>query len=104
MQRHAHKENSHFIPPPPSLCVTSPERSKQDGRAADKRVIQDVDENASLMKGLSKEERGKVNRLSEEERENITSASGVNRLSEESETLKEIADILLMLRQRKKEG
>lgn len=41
--------------------------------------------------------------LSAEVREELTSDTRVNRLSEETETLQEIADILLMLKQRKKE-
>ncbi|XP_033987515.1 uncharacterized protein LOC117483327 isoform X2 [Trematomus bernacchii] len=43
-----------------------------------------------------------VKDLSNESREEVTSASRANRLSEEAETLQEIADILLLLRQRKK--
>ncbi len=42
--------------------------------------------------------------LSIEEREDVTSVTRVNRLSEEAETLQEIADILLLLKQRKTEG
>ncbi|XP_034090225.1 uncharacterized protein LOC117558274 isoform X3 [Gymnodraco acuticeps] len=42
-----------------------------------------------------------VKDLSNEAREEVTSASRANRLSEEAETLQEIADILLLLRQRK---
>lgn len=42
--------------------------------------------------------------LSNEEREEVTSATRVNRLSEEAETLQEIADILLLLKQRETEG
>lgn len=42
--------------------------------------------------------------LSTEVREELTSDTRVNRLSEEAETLQEIADILLLLKQRKKDG
>ncbi|KAI3366862.1 hypothetical protein L3Q82_009517 [Scortum barcoo] len=42
--------------------------------------------------------------LSNEERVEVTSAIGVNRLSEKAETLEEIADILVLLKQRKTEG
>ncbi|XP_071370364.1 uncharacterized protein [Centroberyx affinis] len=67
--------------------------SSQDGGGRDERGKQDLVENGPLMKALP-----------EEEREEVASAGRVNRLSEEAETLQEIADILLMLKQRKKEG
>ncbi|CAJ1054412.1 uncharacterized protein LOC117805365 isoform X1 [Xyrichtys novacula] len=41
---------------------------------------------------------------SHERREEVNSARRVNRLSEEAQTLQEIADILLLLKQRKEEG
>lgn len=37
-------------------------------------------------------------------REEVTSATRANRLSEDTGTLQEIADILLLLKQRKEEG
>lgn len=42
--------------------------------------------------------------LSDSAREEAASATRVNRSSEEAETLHEIADILLLLKQRKNEG
>lgn len=42
--------------------------------------------------------------LSSEVKEEVTSATRVNSCSEEAETLLEIADILLLLKQRKEEG
>ncbi|GAA6233312.1 uncharacterized protein LOC120799693 isoform X4 [Lates japonicus] len=65
-------------------------RGKENGEGRDERGKQ---ENGPLMKGSS-----------EEVREEVTSATTVNRLSEEAETLQEIADILLLLKQREKEG
>lgn len=50
-------------------------------------------------------ENGRVMKdLSTEVREEVTSATSVNRLSEDAKTLQEIADILLLLKQRKREG
>lgn len=40
--------------------------------------------------------------LSDNVRQEVTSATRINRSSEEAETLKEIADILLLLKQRKR--
>ncbi|KAM7366981.1 hypothetical protein PAMP_014911 [Pampus punctatissimus] len=65
-------------------------RGKQVGEGRDERGQQ---ENGPLMKDHS-----------DDMREEVTSASRVNRLTEEPETLEEIADILLLLKQRKKEG
>ncbi|XP_056133841.1 uncharacterized protein LOC130110692 [Lampris incognitus] len=67
------------------------EMSEQDCGGADERGMTDLVEKGSPMKSLP------------EERDEAASARKVSRLSEETETLQEIADILLMLKQRKKE-
>ncbi|XP_044042790.1 uncharacterized protein LOC122871572 isoform X2 [Siniperca chuatsi] len=70
--------------------------SMTDGRGIENQEGRDErgqQENGRLMKDLSNDVR-----------EEVTSATRVNRLSEEAETLQEIADILLLLKQRKKEG
>ncbi|KAM7378051.1 hypothetical protein PAMA_013109 [Pampus argenteus] len=65
-------------------------RGKPDGDGRDER---EQLENCPLMKDHS-----------DDMREEVTSATRVNRLAEEPETLEEIADILLLLKQRKEEG
>ncbi|XP_045928051.1 uncharacterized protein LOC123984878 [Micropterus dolomieu] len=65
-------------------------RGKENQEGRDERGQQ---ENGRLMKVLSSEVR-----------EEVTSAARVDRLSDEAETLQEIADILLLLKQRKGEG
>ncbi|XP_042259383.1 uncharacterized protein LOC121890857 isoform X2 [Thunnus maccoyii] len=65
-------------------------KGEQDGEGREERGQQ---ENGPLMKDFS-----------DEVREELTSTTRVNRLSEEAETLQEIADILLLLKQRKREG
>lgn len=68
----------------------------------DEREVLDPVENVPLREDLPDDKEEK-RRGSAEEREEVTAESGVNRLSEEVETLQEIADILLMLKQRKKD-
>ncbi|CAB1347367.1 unnamed protein product [Coregonus sp. 'balchen'] len=73
----------------------------------DEREVQDPVENVPLREDLPDERERGERRAEEresrgEEREEVTVESRVNRLSEEVETLQEIADILLMLKQRKK--
>lgn len=68
-----------------SALVSNLGKENQEGR--DERGQQ---ENGRLMKVLSSEVR-----------EEVTSAARVDRLSDEAETLQEIADILLLLKQRK---
>ncbi|XP_056223040.1 uncharacterized protein LOC130163157 isoform X3 [Seriola aureovittata] len=67
-----------------------------DGRGKEneeERVERGQQENGPLMKDLS-----------DDAREEATSATGVHSPSDKAETLQEIADILLLLRQRKEEG
>ncbi|XP_026182095.1 uncharacterized protein redic1 isoform X2 [Mastacembelus armatus] len=66
------------------------DRGKESGEASTKREQQ---ENGPLMKNLS-----------DEGKEEVTSSTRVKRLSKKAETLQEIADILLLLKQKTKEG
>ncbi|KAM4614939.1 uncharacterized protein ACJ7VT_010164 [Polymixia lowei] len=68
------------------------ETSRQVGGGQGERGMQDLVENGPLIKDLG-----------EDKREEVTSASRVNKLSGEVETLQEIAGILLMLKQRRSE-
>ncbi|CAK6949779.1 uncharacterized protein LOC122974860 isoform X2 [Scomber scombrus] len=73
-------------------------------------VLNITDATVKQEDGEGREERGQqkngpmMKDLSAEVKEELTSDTRVNRLSEEAETLQEIADILLLLKQRKKEG
>lgn len=67
---------------------------------------------SSLCPGLREQDRQSsddrnmpvIKARSQEERKQVTSGCKVNTLAKEADTLQEIADILLMLKQRKKEG
>ncbi|KAK2883172.1 hypothetical protein Q8A73_022105 [Channa argus] len=66
--------------------------STADNRVKENGEVRGEQENVLLMKGCSNV------------REEVTSTTKVNRLSKETKTLQEIADILLLLKQFKKEG
>ncbi|KAK2858857.1 hypothetical protein Q5P01_003477 [Channa striata] len=77
--------DSKAIPPQHAFLnalIRSDNRGKENGE------VRGEQENVSLMKGCS-----------DEVRKEVTSAAKVNRLSEEAQTLQEIADVLLVLKQ-----
>ncbi|KAJ4924674.1 hypothetical protein JOQ06_003626 [Pogonophryne albipinna] len=104
--------------PPVDVSVQHPATGRQTAAAAEKthtastgkatsreKLTLWVKKKPKAGKGRDEGERQENGRLvkdlSNEAREEVTSASRANRLSEEAETLQEIADILLLLRQRK---